>query len=145
MAIKDPADLHRAFGPDFGNQIRRGMDAAKPIGDVVIPAPVPRRDIRVWRETKRVFGPFDQNDLLDRARRVPLTELVQRLGYDLKRRGSEWAIVCPFHEDRNPSLRINASKGTWFCDPCGEGGDVIEFVMKLRGLSFPDALKVVAS
>jgi hypothetical protein len=61
-------------------------------------------------------------------------------GHPLKRKGHELWTVCPFHDDRDPSLRINPDKQTWFCDPCNEGGDVFRFVEKFRGISFEAAV-----
>lgn len=56
-------------------------------------------------------------------------------GIALTRRGNEWVGLCPFHQDRNPSLSINAEKdgGVWHCFPCGFGGDVYTLLSKLEG------------
>ena len=53
-------------------------------------------------------------------------------------RGLWWP--CPFHEDRNPSFRVDASKGLWKCFGCSEHGDAAALVMRLRNLSFPEAV-----
>lgn len=55
--------------------------------------------------------------------------------------GTWVSVKCPFHEDRHPSLRLLVPDGAYRCMACGEaGGDVIDFIMKLRGLPFRDAL-----
>jgi len=142
---KNLADLHLAAGDDFGAAFRALLDAAVPIRDVVIPRARPRPDIRVWREPMR-RSPFDRDALdVGKAKAVPLDQLMRRLGFDLKRRGREWACACPFHEDSNPSLRINVAKGVWRCDPCDAGGDSIAFMRRWRGLSFPDAVRAVVA
>jgi len=62
----------------------------------------------------------------------------------LKRRGSEWAGLCPFHNERTPSFYVSA-KG-FKCFGCGIGGaNAIDFIMKLENQSYADAVVMVAS
>lgn len=51
-------------------------------------------------------------------------------------------ILCPFHEENTPSFGLfwRGSKLKWHCFGCGEGGDLIDFLMKIKGLSFKEAL-----
>jgi hypothetical protein len=53
-------------------------------------------------------------------------------------RGLWW--VCPFHQDRNPSFRVNTAKRTWKCYGCSEHGDAAALVMKLNHCTFPEAV-----
>lgn len=62
----------------------------------------------------------------------------------LKRSGSNWLGLCPFHQEKTPSFNVNPAKGIFHCFGCGVGGDAIDFVMKLEGLSFPEAVKFLA-
>ena len=48
------------------------------------------------------------------------------------------------HVDEHPSLRINVEKQRWYCDPCQQGGDVFDFVEEVKGISFPEALELLA-
>jgi hypothetical protein len=48
----------------------------------------------------------------------------------------EPVAVCPFHDDRHPSLRVNLDRGVWFCDPCGTGGDLFDLAGQLWGTAF---------
>ena len=54
----------------------------------------------------------------------------------------EWrSALCPFHNDKKPSLRINILSGGFICMACGEKGDLISFHQKNNGLSFKEACK----
>jgi hypothetical protein len=56
----------------------------------------------------------------------------------------ELKVRCPFHRDTRPSLRINRSKQSWYCDPCDKGGDCFSFVQAYQNSTFPDALVFLA-
>lgn len=63
----------------------------------------------------------------------------------LKQSGSRWKGNCPFHNERTPSFYFQPDKGLWHCfGACQEGGDILKFVMKLEGISFPEALRELA-
>lgn len=72
----------------------------------------------------------------------PLLEECERRGMVFERVvGGEHYAKCCFHEDQKPSFRVNVSKQTWFCDPCGCGGSVIDLISRLENISISDALK----
>jgi DNA primase len=48
--------------------------------------------------------------------------------------------MCPFHEDKKPSLRVNLATGRWACMACGLRGDLVAFVMRRHGLAFVEAV-----
>ena len=60
------------------------------------------------------------------------------------RGGAELVGLCPFHDDRNPSLKVYPDRQTFRCWSCDTGGDVFTFVMKFDGLDFYSALKHLA-
>lgn len=62
----------------------------------------------------------------------------------LQRKGSNYVGVCPFHNDRNPSMSVNQPRQMYHCFSCGAGGDVFKFVMDYENLTFPEAVKVLA-
>src|SRR4051794_37487856 len=63
---------------------------------------------------------------------------------DLRRMGSQWIGLCPFHEERSPSFSVDPVKKVFFCFGCGEKGDVFDFVQKTHGLDFVQALEFLA-
>jgi len=72
--------------------------------------------------------------------KVDIVALFASFGVQLEKKGSSWMGICPFHEDTNPSLSVDASKGLYHCFGCGESGDVFDLVMKYQDSSFPEAL-----
>ncbi len=58
--------------------------------------------------------------------------------------GSAFKALCPFHREKGPSFHVNPSRQIYKCFGCGEGGDVISFLMKVEGLSFPEAVETLA-
>lgn len=81
---------------------------------------------------------------VEEARCVNLLELIRGLGLgEPKQVGREYHLRCPFHDDSNPSLRLNPEKGVWYCDPCADGGDGIELYMRVTGDSFREAVQAM--
>ncbi len=75
---------------------------------------------------------------------VPLQRLVERMGIILKRHGADLIGLCPFHDDKEPSLVISPDKNLWHClGACQTGGTVIDWVMKIEGVSFRQAVELL--
>lgn len=62
----------------------------------------------------------------------------------LKKQGSRYIGLCPFHEEKTPSFTISAEKNLYHCFGCGAGGNIFGFVMAVDGLGFQEAVKTVA-
>lgn len=62
----------------------------------------------------------------------------------LKRRGSGYIGLCPFHNERTPSFSVSKSKGLCKCFSCGKGGSPIGFIMEIEQVSYPEALRLLA-
>lgn len=62
----------------------------------------------------------------------------------LKKRGKNHLALCPFHSEKTPSFTVNQEKQLYHCFGCGEGGNVFSFVMKMEGLSFWEAARILA-
>ena len=62
----------------------------------------------------------------------------------LRRTGSNFSGLCPFHNEKTPSFSVSPSLGIYKCFGCGEGGDVFDFVMKMDGVGFEEAVRTLA-
>lgn len=72
--------------------------------------------------------------------RVDIVEVVSSY-LPLKRSGTNHQGLCPFHQEKTPSFNVNSSRQIFHCFGCGVGGNVFTFIMRMDGLSFPDAVR----
>jgi DNA primase len=86
---------------------------------------------------------FPPETLEELRRRVDLAGLVSR-HVTLKPSGREFRGLCPFHEERTPSFYVVPEKGFFFCHGCRARGDAVDFLRRLTGLSFGDAVRELA-
>lgn len=63
---------------------------------------------------------------------------------DLKKDGSRYKCCCPIHNEKTPSFTVTPSRNMFYCFGCGVGGNAISFLTKVRGMSFPEAVKHLA-
>jgi DNA primase catalytic core len=86
-----------------------------------------------------------KNDDIERLKDdVPLQRLVESYGVKLKKKGKDLIGLCPFHDDKEPSLVISPDKNLWHCmGACQEGGSVIDWIMKTEGVSFRHAVEIL--
>lgn len=62
----------------------------------------------------------------------------------LKKRGANYLACCPFHSEKTPSFNVHPGKGLFKCFGCGAGGSIFDFVMRIEGCGFPEAVRIVA-
>ena len=75
---------------------------------------------------------------------VSLLRLVESSGIELKRHGKDFHGCCPFHDDKTPSLVVSPDKNLWHClGACNVGGTVIDWTMKMQGVSFRHAVELL--
>jgi DNA primase len=87
-------------------------------------------------------GRFTQQHI-DRARtRRKLSDIVGR-DATIKKHGSEWMGLCPFHKERTPSFTVVDAKGFYHCFGCGAHGDAIAWRMQIHGESFAEAIEML--
>lgn len=75
--------------------------------------------------------------------RIDLVELVSSY-IQVKKSGRNYKALCPFHNEKAPSLMISPEKQIWHCFGCSEGGDHFGWVMKMEGIDFSQALRMLA-
>ena len=86
--------------------------------------------------------PKDQIEKLQNS--VDIVDIIgERI--DLKRSGSNYKARCPFHDEKTPSFMVSQAKQIYKCFGCGASGDSIKFVMSYDNLSYPDAIRHLAS
>ncbi|MFC8501309.1 CHC2 zinc finger domain-containing protein [Pedococcus sp. NPDC057267] len=71
----------------------------------------------------------------------PLPDVVAAAGVELRRQGRGWMGCCPFHDDTTASLSVDGIPDRFHCFGCGASGDVIDFIQRLHGLTFPQAVE----
>jgi DNA primase len=83
-------------------------------------------------------------ELIDEIReRVNITDVVSEY-VSLKKVGANHKGLCPFHSEKTPSFTVNEGKQIFYCFGCGAGGNVITFLMKASGMTFPDTVTELA-
>jgi len=74
------------------------------------------------------------------------TDIVRIIGeyVRLKKTGQNFSGLCPFHDEKSPSISVHPTKQFYHCFGCGKGGDVFQFVMEMEKCTFPEAVRFVA-
>lgn len=86
---------------------------------------------------------FDRSLLDDLLKKTEITNVISRY-IPITKKGRNYVALCPFHDDKNPSLSISAEKQIFKCFVCGTGGTAIQFVQSYEKISFPLAVRKVA-
>ena len=87
-----------------------------------------------------------RSSLDDKERIRQAIDIVELVGsyLQLRREGRGYKALCPWHDDRRPSLQVNPERQSFKCWVCDIGGDIFSFVMKIEGVDFPEALAMLA-
>lgn len=86
---------------------------------------------------------FDRSFLDELQARCDIVDVVSRY-VQLKKSGSNYFGLCPFHNEKTASFSVSADKQIFHCFGCGAGGGAIRFVMQVEGLEYPDAVRFLA-
>ena len=89
------------------------------------------------------MGRFPQGFVDDLKAQADIVQVVQD-SVPLKKAGTSYKGLCPFHTEKTPSFHVNSEKGFFHCFGCGTGGDVVKFVELQEKLSFPEAVRYLA-
>lgn len=87
---------------------------------------------------------IEAKSIEDLRQRADIVSVIEHY-VEVKKSGSAFVCVCPFHDDKNPSMNINAQKGFYHCFACKAGGDVFKFVQDYERVGFGEAVERVAS
>src|SRR5215469_6203320 len=87
---------------------------------------------------------FTESEIEEVRSRADIVEVVGA-HVRLRRAGRNFVGLCPFHNEKTPSFTVNLERGFFHCFGCGVGGTVFDFLMKIEGLTFPEALQSLAS
>jgi DNA primase len=91
-----------------------------------------------------VAGRIREDDIALVRERARIDEVVSQHVTLRSAGGGSLKGLCPFHDEKTPSFHVTPSRSFYHCFGCGEGGDVIDFVMKIEGLSFTDTVERLA-
>ena len=86
---------------------------------------------------------FPPSFLDELAARNPIEDVVGQY-VNLKRSGSNMFGLCPFHGEKTASFSVAPDKGIYYCFGCHKGGNAVNFMMEMEGLSYPDAVRALA-
>jgi len=89
-------------------------------------------------------GPIPEEIISEVLSRCSIAEVLGE-HLQLRKVGNGYQALCPFHADSKPSFYVNESKGFFHCFGCGAGGNVFHFLMRARGMGFPEAVRFVAA
>src|SRR5271166_5684849 len=76
--------------------------------------------------------------------RLDITEVIGA-HVRLKKAGRNFVGLCPFHQEKTPSFSVNRERGFFYCFGCSAGGTAFDFLMRIEGLTFPEAVRSLAS
>lgn len=88
--------------------------------------------------------PFPETFLEELSARNDIVDVVSGYVRLQRRSGANQFGLCPFHSEKTPSFSVNAERQIYHCFGCGKGGGVINFIMEIENLSFPDAVQFLA-
>ncbi len=97
------------------------------------------------RKTLEVTGFLEELEKEAVKKGVDIIALFGSFGVELVRKGKSHTGRCPWHEDSTPSLSVDREKGLYHCFGCGESGDAVSLVQKMKGVGFREALAYLAS
>src|SRR5216683_12626 len=89
------------------------------------------------------MGRFGDDKIEEVRTRADIVEIVGA-HVRLRRAGRNFVGLCPFHNEKTPSFSVNAERGFFHCFGCGAGGSVFNFIMRVEGLNFPEAVRSLA-
>ena len=84
------------------------------------------------------------SDIEDFLSGTSIIEYIERSWAPLKKSGSNFLTLCPFHDDKNPSMSVNEEKGLYHCFSCKAGGNLVTFVKEFKNFNSSEAIKEIS-
>ncbi|KKK60786.1 hypothetical protein LCGC14_3020880, partial [marine sediment metagenome] len=156
LVIESPFILKVVSGPNAGSEF--GMEKSKSyiIGKDSTLADIIFADLSVSGQNTKIT--IDENNnifiqdlgskngtYVNNKQIKEKTNIIGVIGeyVNLKSSGQNYKGLCPFHSEKTPSFTVSPHKNIFHCFGCGVGGNVFNFLMKFKGISFPDAVKML--
>jgi len=79
---------------------------------------------------------------IERAKETPILSLIEQ-DMQLRKAGKDYMGTCPRHEDRQPSFSVSVEKNIFYCFSCKEGGGPIDYLVKIKGYDFVEAVRML--
>jgi hypothetical protein len=133
----------RNLPPLRGNEPVPGCDCPDCTG---VPHDHPARQVPRKPGKRRHSRPPRDSLQVEVARKISLLDVARFLGLETPvKSGKALVTRCPLHDDKHPSLRLDAERGLWHCFPCAEGGDGIRLVQRVLACSFIEAVRFLTT
>lgn len=100
--------------------------------------------MRTLKKNTNKMKAYIPEEVIEKVRSAFQIEKVIGEFIPLRRAGVNYKCNCPFHKDSNASFTVSPAKDMWKCFGCGEGGNVFTFVQKHEGITFPEAVRLLA-
>ena len=87
---------------------------------------------------------YYSDDLIEEVRsRNDIVDVISSY-VSLKKKGSSYFGLCPFHNEKSPSFSVSREKQMYYCFGCGAGGNIFTFLMEYENMTFPEAMQTLA-
>ncbi len=87
---------------------------------------------------------YDRDDIEKIRQSVSIVELMEAVT-TVRKRGRSFKAICPFHQEKTPSVSLDPARGLFHCFGCGAGGDIFKFVMETHALTFNESVEYLAA